>query len=88
MSPTPPHLPPGGSGKPLSPQERDAANRRALLQIEGAVFELGQLLRGLEARVKQLRQSAHQLRQEIEKSRKGSGIIVTNQMPPAPETLS
>lgn len=85
MSPTPPHLPPGGSGKPLSPQERDAANRHALVQLEGAIYELAMLMRGLEARVRQLRTHADQLRAELEKAHKVSGLVVTNRMPPTPE---
>lgn len=80
----PPSSHSGEGGKPLSPHQAVSAKMREMAQIEGAVGELKQLAHALHARVQQLEARAGQLAAEIEKARKGPGLIVTNCLPPTP----
>lgn len=74
----------GRDGKPSSPAHAVADKIREMTAIEGAMIELTQLARGLEARIKQLESRALQLAAEVEKMRKGPSFLLTNHMPPSP----
>lgn len=75
----------GGSGKPLSPPLNVIAEKvREIAAIEGAMIELTQLARAIEARTKQLGERADALAKEVKQLRNTPRLVVTNHLPPTP----